>query len=583
MSSREAQKVVIEKGAERFGLPLIIFVCLLATTIGILSTFQTPKSFSAHSTIELHPTVTPKNGPRDRHETSTDSADSHTDNNPESASAGSEQSSGPKDSDSTLDTTPKPDTDSNESAEHATEQTDKRTVDKEPDAQSGVSVAEALRAGDSLYPLQGNIGYDVKNYNIDLAFDTQTREIEATTTIEFYTAATLETLSFDYRGPELSSARIRTAQDDWQDITFEVANGKALLHPLRPLEPATRTTVEFNYSGQPQSFFDNSLGLRLGWIDDGTVAYAFGEPVAASTWYPVNEHPRDAATYTVSITTDTDTFACANGKLIDEITDGDTIKRVYRSASAQASYLSVIGIGDFVRIDSQTSNSGVPIRHFVERGYEQAATATMARTAEAIDVYETIFGPYPFEVYGTIVVARGHGVALETQTLSLFGSDLLDASGATERIVVHELAHQWFGNHIRVADWSHIWLNEGFATYAEYLWLENTVDGYDIDQEIQDDYNLRAYYLNRAPAAPKADDLFDPVVYYRGAFTLHALRHNVGDDLFFQILDTYVKEYGGSYATTDDFIAIAQQVSGHELEVFFERWLFDEAIPELPY
>jgi aminopeptidase N len=176
--------------------------------------------------------------------------------------------------------------------------------------------------------------------------------------------------------------------------------------------------------------------------------------------------------------------------------------------------------------------------------------------------------------------------ALENQTLSIYGIDMIDVEdvAGTELTVAHELSHQWFGDSISVADWSDIWLNEGFATYSEGLWIEHLNGREALDEWVKSQYKdvveNQQYYP--APGKPPADDLFNGGVYVWGGLTLHALRLEVGDDVFFKIMQTYFSRYHGGNATTADFIAVAGEVSGKDLTAFFDSWLYSEKIPPMP-
>ena len=202
-----------------------------------------------------------------------------------------------------------------------------------------------------------------------------------------------------------------------------------------------------------------------------------------------------------------------------------------------------------------------------------------------IGYYVGLFGEYPFDVYGSVVVNTETGSALETQTLSIFGVDMLppddpDYSIAT---IAHELAHQWFGNSVTVADWRDIWLNEGFATYAEGLWIERESGSEGLDAWVRDLYDYITTAEGVVPAgSPAADDLFNDGVYYRAGVLLHALRLQVGDDVFFDILRNWYERYRDSNATTADFIAVAEETSGADLGDFFDAWLYGEAVPPIP-
>jgi aminopeptidase N len=190
-----------------------------------------------------------------------------------------------------------------------------------------------------------------------------------------------------------------------------------------------------------------------------------------------------------------------------------------------------------------------------------------------IDFFDDLFGPFPFATYGAVVVDEDLGFALETQTLSLFGSGV-----AGEPVVAHELAHQWFGDHVSIASWADIWLNEGFATYAQWLWSEHRGAGSVDEMALA---SARTPGLDLPPADPGPDQLFHTTVYLRGALTLHVLRHELGDDAFFEVLRTWVDRYGGASATSADFEALAGEVGGRDLRPLFDAWLRAPGLPAL--
>ena len=208
---------------------------------------------------------------------------------------------------------------------------------------------------------------------------------------------------------------------------------------------------------------------------------------------------------------------------------------------------------------------------------------TLGRQGEMIAHFEELFGPYPFAEYG-IAVVNGLPAALENQSLSIFGRPVLDAEGGAlfEDFLVHELAHQWFGDHVSLAAWQDMWLNEGFATYAEWLWVEHELGRDAMERSIEEERRRWAEGATIAPGAPSTNQIFAGEVYRVGGMTLHALRLTIGDEAFFDTLRSYVARYGGANATTDDFIAVAEEVSGQDLTELFESWLFDPAVPEFP-
>ena len=206
------------------------------------------------------------------------------------------------------------------------------------------------------------------------------------------------------------------------------------------------------------------------------------------------------------------------------------------------------------------------------------ATPVLEPQPAMMDAFEELFGPYPFDVYGSAVIEDGFGGALETQTLSIFGADIMGLGPIAESIVAHELAHQWFGNNVSVEAWSDLWLNEGFATYAEVLWLEARDGEFDFDMWAKN-LGFQADALNGSIQPPPVDNLFSQGVYQRGALTLHALRVEVGDEAFFDILKQWNVRFAGESAGTADFEALAEELSGQDLADLFDQWLRQAELP----
>jgi aminopeptidase N len=302
-----------------------------------------------------------------------------------------------------------------------------------------------------------------------------------------------------------------------------------------------------------------------------------GEPSGAQTFFPANDHPSDKASYTFRITAPSDQIAVANGTLSEQAEGEGTRTWMYVAGEPMASYLVQVAIGD-LKLVSDGEVEGVEIRHALHASFLEEARGTLRRTGEMLQLLDDIWGPYPFAAYGVLAVDEPLGFALETQTLTLVGSDIAMGGRASEVILVHELAHQWVGNLVSPATWKDIWLNEGFATYSEWLWSERT--GGPSAAKIA--RRVIGPHLDTPPGDPGPDELFSATVYERGALTLQALREAIGDDAFFRLLRQWIDAHAGGDATTQDFVDLAEQVSGDQaLDALFQTWLYDEGVPNL--
>lgn len=430
---------------------------------------------------------------------------------------------------------------------------------------------------DPYYPEVGNTGYDALHYALDLEISVDSRDvIDGVAEITVRTEAELDRLSFD-----LVTLAVDEVTIDSVDASFSQEGDKLRIEPAETLEANTDYTISVSYSGSPALINSQTRIGPIGWFDVGnTTSVAIGEPFGARTWFPVNDHPSDKATYSIRVDVADPLVGVSNGELVgDEVVDGRRITS-WEMRQPMASYLATVSVGDYLLISSEPSTSGIEVEDAVPSRLRDVFDGDFGLTDEMLDVFIDLFGPYPFDEYGVLVVDAPFGFALETQGRSLFSAASVDGDGSIERIVAHELAHQWFGNHVSPTTWRDIWLNEGFASYAEDLWLEFGRDG--------DVAELEARLLDRAsgaltpaPGDPGPAGLFDRSVYRRGAITLHALRLQVGDDDFFEILQEWLVRYGGGDASTQDFLALSEEITGDDLDEFFDGWLGDGPLPAL--
>ena len=236
-----------------------------------------------------------------------------------------------------------------------------------------------------------------------------------------------------------------------------------------------------------------------------------------------------------------------------------------------ASYLSTASVGDYELRRSRTA-SGLPIIDAVDRDLTPEARrvtdASLSKQAAMIDFFERRFGPYPFSSFGAIVDDDSVGYALETQTRPIY------SGVADESTVAHELAHQWYGNSVTLRTWDDIWLNEGFASYAEWLWSGET-GGPNVSAQFAEAYAIPADdpFWTVTPHDPGVDDMFAGAVYVRGAMTLAALRDEIGGDAMARLLRAWERDHRDGNASTADLVRLASEIAGRDLAPFFRTWI----------
>jgi aminopeptidase N len=430
----------------------------------------------------------------------------------------------------------------------------------------------ASEVGDTYYAGIGNGGYDVAHYDLDLDYDPATRLLDGVATISASATQSLCRFNLDLRGLSVSSVRVDHSRAGWRREGREL-----IITPRRPLPAGEGFTVEVRYSGEPGPAPTDPSGFLDGWnyTDDGS--YTSTPPQGADTWYPNNNTTNDKATFRFEVTVPDDIQAIANGQLISKRVDHrrGTSTWVWDETEQMATYLATLSTGKFTILRDETAD-GLPIINAVQPDQLTEQSRADLDTIEPIlDFFGERFGPYPFSSTGAIVDVTDAGYQMETQTRPEFTS----ARGL--RALAHELAHQWFGDDVAVRRMRDVWLSEGFATYADWLWDEHT-------GEATAQSRFDTQYARGAGESFWTNTVFDPgvenqyqgpTVYTRGAMTLHALRVKVGDEAFFRTLKAYVKTFSGVVASTQDFVSIAERESGMRLDRFFDVWLYEEGKP----
>ena len=427
--------------------------------------------------------------------------------------------------------------------------------------------------GDPYFPAAGNGGYDVRHYDLTLAYDPASGRLDGRAVVRLTATADLDSFSLDLRGLTVSSVLVdgRRARFTQLPVDGQGRGGELVVRARPKLKAGTTHDVTVVYGGVPGQPTDIE-GVPYGFVSFPDGALVANEPEGAATWYPVNDVPTDKATYDFRITVPAGLTAVANGEPVGApVTTGGRTTFRWRATDPMASYLSTASIGEY-ELTRSTGPRGLPILDFVDEDVEgddlTTTRAALALQPEMIAFFERVYGPYPFTSFGSIVDDDSVGYALETQTRPVY------SGAADEGTVAHELAHQWIGNSVTPETWRDIWLNEGFATFSEWLWTASR-GGPTLEQRFDDVYGIPAddEFWATAPGDPGAQTLFAAAVYDRGAAALQALREEIGEAAFATLLRRWATDNADGNVSTADLVALAEQVSGQQLDEFFRVWI----------
>ncbi|HEX6468129.1 MAG TPA: M1 family metallopeptidase, partial [Streptosporangiaceae bacterium] len=434
-------------------------------------------------------------------------------------------------------------------------------------------------AGDPYFPDMGNGGYDVGHYDLGLAYDPPSRKLTGTARITARATQNLSRFDLDFQGP-LTISRLTV---NGRPASYTRSGAQELvITPARGLPAGAVFTTAVSYAGVPAKIDDPALGIS-GWVATNDGAVGLNQPIGAATWYPVNDTPRDKATYGYAITVPNNVTALANGEPQGKTSRGGTTTYRWAMRQPMASELAMVAIGKYTVTRGRTASG---IRNITAIDPQLVTAASQPadfhnQTADIVDWEQTVFGRYPFGSTGGIADRASVGYSLETQGRPVYDRPRpgVNPSGG---LLAHELAHQWYGDAVTPAYWKDIWLNEGFATYAEWLYSERT--GGSTAQQLFDQTYAQgpdAEIWKPVMADPGRDNIFHETVYDRGAMTLHMVRKAIGDKDFFTLLRRWPAAHRYGNVTTADFIAFAERLSGKDLGPLFKAWAFTAGKPSL--
>lgn len=448
---------------------------------------------------------------------------------------------------------------------------------------SGTPGPETL--GDPVYPALGNDGYRVSAYHLDFSYDATTRLVDATVTLKICTTQALSRFSLDSLGLDIRAVRVggRTA-------TYEQVDEKLRITPARTLPAKSWVTVCVEYAADPRRTLPHT-----GWVDtlDGFAVACQAD--SAHTVFPCNDHPSDKADFSFRLTVPSGLRGVATGLLVrTESLSGGCTAYTYRSREPMATELVQITVGDYVIKDRQGPH-GLPLRDVVPVARAEALEPALALTPKLVEWVEARLGAYPFETYGLLPcnsdVPEPFGfTGLETQTLTIYRPNyLLQEEKKIGSHMMHELVHSYFGNSVSPATWADLWLNEGHADFYGLLYRyergwPDSLGLTTLEARMKNTYAQGDQWRHDwgPVAAPNAVNLFEGQRYLGGVLVLYALRNLVGDGAFNALERAFLARYRNSSASTEDYIAVASEVTGQDLSGFLRDWLYGTKTPRMP-
>lgn len=428
-------------------------------------------------------------------------------------------------------------------------------------------------AVDSYTPDSGSADFFIEHYALNLHYRMSSGHLKAVATLNVRLLRAVRQISLDISGLHVGKVSV----DGKANKNFKQSPTKLALKLGEEFPAGSTFELEVHYSGTPRP--RSSRWGTVGWeeLNDGIVVAA--QPTGAPTWFPCNDLPRYKSTFEISLTTERSYSVAATGELMSTSEKSGLTTWNFRQNIPTPTYLASIQIGRYRQREEELS--GVTVHTFFPPANQTKVTSDLSKLEEMLSFFNETFGEYPFESYTVVATEDELEIPLEAQGMAIFGANHLNGTNPEERLVAHELAHQWFGNSVGIAQWSDIWLNEGFACYAEWLWSEKA--GGITTQGMAESHHVLLRQLDQdlLLADPGPDLMFDDRVYKRGALTLHALRRVVGDKTFFAIVKQWASDHAHALGTTEDFIELCQNNTSEDLGPLFERWLYQTALPAL--
>ncbi|WP_263819783.1 M1 family metallopeptidase [Salinibacter sp.] len=418
-------------------------------------------------------------------------------------------------------------------------------------------------------------GIDVQDYDFALTLSDTTDRIEGTATVhvridtDTLTAVRLDLIG---RAPEGETGmRVQSVSEAGRAVSYRHADDLLRIRPPDLAVGQTRT-FRIEYAGVPED------GLIIGTNRHGDRTF-FGDnwPNRARHWLPVVDHLADKATVEFRVTAPARYDVVSNGARVHDSTSGDTRHTHWRTDVPLPPKVMVIGVADFA-VDSAGTVDGVPVQSWVYPEDRGPGLKDLGQAPPILRFFEENLGPYPYAKLANVQSTTRYG-GMENAA-AIFYSETAVADGEDDTsLLAHEIAHQWYGNTVTEADWPHLWLSEGVATYLTGLYLEHARGAAALTRYMAAARRQVVQFHDANPDTPLVDttysdpnELLNTNPYQKGGWVLHMLRREVGTDTFWRGLRAYYERYRDGNASTRDFRAVMEDVSGQDLEAFFDQW-----------
>lgn len=428
---------------------------------------------------------------------------------------------------------------------------------------------------DPYLPHNGNFGYRVSRYELEFEYKVSSNRLSGTATITAVTLASLQNFTLDL-AENLSVTKVSV--NGRRPPHFSAGGGKLRIRLNAPLPAGSAMSIVVRYGGSPRPI--RTVWGEVGFEELSNGALVAGQPNGSPSWFPCDDHPSSKASYRIQISTDSPYYAVAPGKLLSRRARAGHTVWTYDMPDPTSTYLATVQIGMYEL--HRLPKAPVAMQALIPHRLRAAFDHDFGRQPAMMKLFTKLFGPYPLSAGYTVVVTDDDlEIPLEAQGISVFGANHCDGRRGSERLIAHELAHQWFGNSVTARRWRDIWLHEGFACYAEWLWSENSGGPTAAQLALQHHRRLSAAPQDLLLCDPGPQDMFDDRVYKRGALTLHALRGMIGDERFFTLLRDWTTRHRHGTVVTDDFTGLAANYADVPLRPLWESWLYSPRVPAL--